>query len=98
MTLLEHLDAIEDMVKRKCRSDAEYLLMAGGASAAPAFGAAAYAGQAGVLHSNVFGNVYSGNNPFSVGHTGKMGQAGVLHNDIFENVFAGDSPFSVGNV
>lgn len=96
LTLREHFAAIEDMVKRKCRSEAEYLLMAGGGGGAPMLGAAAFSGQPGMLHSDVFGNIRSGNSSFVIGQTGHHGQAGLLSSDVFGNIRAGGNSFVIG--
>lgn len=49
------------------------------------------------LRTDVFGNVYVGNSPFSVGKVDTH-RAGDLRTDVFGNVYAGDSPFSLGKV
>ncbi len=58
---------------------------------------AATVATAGDLHASVFGDVYNGDSPFSVGQI-ESGAEGPLRVDRFGDVYVGNSPFPVGHL
>jgi hypothetical protein len=97
MTIFEHLDSIEKMVEQAKQDIGNYAMLATGSGMENAF-SKGFAGGAGTLHSNVFGNMYSGSSPFSVGKINSHGASGAMHSDVFGNLRVGDSPFVVGHI
>lgn len=53
---------------------------------------------AGVLHADVFGEVYDGDNPFPVGKIDFMGSSGAIRSNAFGDLYVGDSSFSFGKI
>jgi len=92
--LFTHLDTIGQLVAARENAEKENSVMpvAGGETS---FGMGFAAGP---LHNDVFGHVYSGTSPFSVGKLDHApGHAGTLHTDHFGNIYSGDSHLPVGH-
>ncbi len=51
---------------------------------------------AGVLHTDVFGNIYDGDSPFQIGKVNLSGGEGRLYVDEFGYLYVEGSPFSIG--
>lgn len=71
-----------------------FVLFTAGLTLAAGFATVATAGE---LHANIFGDVYNGDSPFSVGQI-ESGAEGPLRVDRFGDVYVGNSPFSVGHL
>ena len=97
MDIFEHLAKIEGMAQEDANKPSDMINPHMQNENNQAMGAS-FAGRAGTLHSNVFGGIYSGNNPFQVGGIGNFGYSGNLHADNFGHVRVGDSPFISGRI
>ena len=61
------------------------------------FSIASFAADTGTLHTDGWGNVYSGRNPFPVALVDSLSE-GPLHVNVFGEVFVGNDPFPIGEI
>ena len=93
-SILDHLSKIDTLIKDRREVEYQNALLAT-ASGSSAFGQGFAAGN---LHTDIFGNVFSGRSPFSIGHLEHPpGAAGDLHTDNGGNIYSGDSAFRIGH-
>ena len=96
MNLPDHIESISRLVEARDSFEQEQALLAT-TSAASIIGKA-FAGSDGNLHSDMFGNIFSGHGHFAVGKLDHApAYAGVLHSDEFGKVYSGDSHFPMGH-
>ena len=92
-SILDHLSKIDKLAATNLNNATENAFLgtnSGGSAFSQGFAA-------GNLHSDVFGSMFTGNSPFSVGHLKHPpGTAGDLHTDKLGNVYSGNSPLPVG--
>jgi len=96
MGLPGHLDTIRGLLEAREETDRQHALLE--TSSTGALIGKAFAGSAGDLHSDMFGNLYSGNSHFSVGKLEHApAHAGAISADSLGNVFSGHSKLPVGH-